>query len=335
MIKEGLIHIAVDVPQLLKHLCRVRTVQFNSHAPPFEEVRDQDIAAMIIQAAGTKAVTPCSRCRTNKGPFRGCFVVPTSAPISVRQAILGCANCYYHRRQSYCDLKRWSLITYPELRSTQPPNEAAATPATRTTKTEKQPERRSLRVVCKKSLKASIRKSESPRPAARSSRIERASNKADLPSSLSPSTFNPSQMLELETWEIAPGRIRCEGQSDTIYSVSLSTQLLRGVLANRPVDFAFSNAYLSQNQVVQIGRDISFHVITIKPGNIHSWEASPDKVRLCSIASGKLRVRMHDQEVSIGPNGLVWIQPGVSCTATNRLYIDAMVHVAAIPGDLC
>ncbi|KAI1773894.1 hypothetical protein F4818DRAFT_85214, partial [Hypoxylon cercidicola] len=252
-----------------------------------------------------------------KGPFRGCYVIPTSAPLFLRQSVLGCANCFYQCHQTHCGLKTWSLKTYPELGSTQSTKRAITSPATYTAKTEKQPERRSMRIICKKSLAASRRAPESPRPDSGSSRIRSAPNEVDLLSNLSSSAISPSQMLELETWEIAPGRIRGDAQSDTIYN------------------FAFSNSYLAQNQVVQIGRDISFQVITVKPGAIYSWEISTDKLRLCSIASGKLHVRMHDQEFSMGPNGMVRIKPRVSCIATNRLYVDAMVHVATIPGDLC
>ncbi|KAI1761894.1 hypothetical protein GGR53DRAFT_449964 [Hypoxylon sp. FL1150] len=305
------------VPQLLEHLSRVRNIRFNTHGRPFKEAKGQDISAMIVQVAGTQAKVSCSRCKMGKGPFKGCYVIPASAPLSVRQSILGCANCYYQHNQTYCDLKGWSLETYPELGGTRWANKGITALVASTAKTVEQGERRSMRVACQESLAESVRDSEVLRRDAHSSKNEQASNKADIPSLPSSSAFNPSQMLELETWEIAPGRIRCNEKN--------------GAICN----FAFSNAYLSQNQVVQIGRDISFQVITIKPGNNHSWEASPDKIRLCSLASGKLHVRMHGQQFSLGPNGMFKVQTGASCTATNRLYIDAMVHVAVVPGDVC
>lgn len=309
------------VLQLLQHLPRIRNVEFNPHAlKPFRESRDQDISAMIIQAAGKRAKVPCGRCRMGKGPFRGCYVIPTSAPLSLRQSILGCANCFYQCCQTYCDLKRWSLKTYPELKSIRPSRGAVIPPLACITTDEKQPERRSIRVILKKSLAASKHTRNSPRPSLRSSRMKSVLNTADMPLSPTLSAVSPSQMSELEeleTWEIAPGRIRGDEQSDAIHN------------------FAFSNAYLAQNQVVRIGRDISFQVVTVKPGTIYSWEASNDDVRLCSIASGKLHVRIHGQEFSMGPNGMVRIKPGAGCTVMNMLYIDAMVHVATVPGDLC
>lgn len=41
------------------------------------------------------------------------------------------------------------------------------------------------------------------------------------------------------------------------------------------------------------------------------------------------------QDFLMGPNGMIRIRPGVECTVTNRLYIDATVHVTTVPGDLC
>lgn len=57
-------------------------------------------------------------------------------------------------------------------------------------------------------------------------------------------------------------------------------------------------------------------------------------VRLCSVASGKLQVKMHGQEFSIGSNGMVMIRPGADCTVINKLYMDAVVHVTIVPSDL-
>ncbi|KAI0385699.1 hypothetical protein F5Y04DRAFT_291152 [Hypomontagnella monticulosa] len=126
---------------------------------------------------------------------------------------------------------------------------------------------------------------------------------------------DPAQFLKLETWEIAPGRIRDE-QSNTTNIV------------------AFSNAYLAQNQAIRISRDVSFQVITVKPGTVHTWSASANKFQLCSVASGKLDVKIQGQEFTIGANGMIQIRPGVDCTVINRLYIDAMVHVTVMPRDL-
>ncbi|KAL7628520.1 hypothetical protein AAE478_000035 [Parahypoxylon ruwenzoriense] len=334
------------VPELLQCLTRVRDIQLNPDTQfPYNEKRDQDIAAMIIQAAGREAERPCKRCQQGKGPFLGCIVLPPHAPLSVRRSILGCANCFYKCNQTYCDLKKWSLKTYPELTSSHiPQQDMSAKPAALLepacpVEIEKQLERRSMRIVLKELAAVSTladdttqraeRVSKNRHPSIPPSNSQHSSHNssggnfvngvrdgAGTFSNGYSSTINPAQMLELETWEVAPGRIHNE-ESDTTDN------------------FAFSNAYLAQNQAVRIGRDISFQVITIKPGTVYNWEASGNKLRLCSVASGKLQIKMHGQEFPMGPNGMIKIKPGVDCTAMNKLYIDAMVHVTVVPGDLC
>ncbi|KAI1370921.1 hypothetical protein F4677DRAFT_464624 [Hypoxylon crocopeplum] len=344
------------VRELLQQLSRVRDIQFNAYSQnPYSEARDQDISAMILQAGGKQAKVPCSRCKNGKGPFQGCYVMPTDAPLSERRAILGCANCYYKCNQTNCDIKPWSLKTYPELSAPWHQKIAterlAAQPDSHSpAQTEKLPERQSMRIVlkeptipptatrshysgyrtghssrlltesaqkkCKEVINCSSNQLSSPNSNARTS-SKHALSGVQTPSPGGHAiAANPAHMLQLETWEVAPGRIRDE-KSDIIDN------------------FAFSNTYLAQNQVVRISRDISFQVITIKPGTVHSWEASSDTIRLCSIASGKLQVKMHGQEFPMGPNGMIRIKSGVGCTVMNRLYVDAMVHVSVLPGDLC
>ncbi|KAF9877219.1 hypothetical protein CkaCkLH20_05485 [Colletotrichum karsti] len=122
----------------------------------------------------------------------------------------------------------------------------------------------------------------------------------------------PADILEMEDWEIAPGRVRDE-RSQT------------------PTNVAFSNAYLTSNQVVAVSEDISFNVVVIKPGGSHQWADEDDKVRICSLAVGKVNVKLDKTDpFSIGPNGMFKLKPGVACSVENRTYIDAVVHVTSI-----
>ncbi|OHW98348.1 hypothetical protein CSPAE12_03130 [Colletotrichum incanum] len=119
-------------------------------------------------------------------------------------------------------------------------------------------------------------------------------------------------MLEMEDWEVAPGRIRDErGES--------------------PTNVAFSNSYLTTNQAVTVSEDISFNVIVIKPGDSHQWPAEAEKVRICSLATGKLKVKLDNTEpFQMGPNGMFKLKSGMACTVENRLYIDAVVHITTV-----
>ncbi|KAK2001065.1 hypothetical protein LX36DRAFT_679258 [Colletotrichum falcatum] len=122
----------------------------------------------------------------------------------------------------------------------------------------------------------------------------------------------PSNILEMEDWEVAPGRLR-DGRSES------------------PTNVAFSNSYLTTNQTVTVSEDVSFNVIVIKPGDSHHWPAEAGKVRICSLAVGKLRVKLDNTDpFQMGPNGMFKLKPGMSCTVENRLYIDAVVHVTTV-----
>ncbi|KAF9771547.1 hypothetical protein IL306_010810 [Fusarium sp. DS 682] len=124
----------------------------------------------------------------------------------------------------------------------------------------------------------------------------------------------PGQMggveLEMEDWEVAPGRMKDES-SDNI---------------------AFSNSYLTSGQPVTVSEDVSFNVMVLKPGSANHWTVEDDKLRTCSVASGKVRVTMNDKTFNLGPNGMFVVRPGQTCKAENRLYVDSVVHCTTI-GD--
>ncbi|KAI1013933.1 hypothetical protein LB504_008922 [Fusarium proliferatum] len=88
--------------------------------------------------------------------------------------------------------------------------------------------------------------------------------------------------LEMEDWEVAPGRIKDES-SDNV---------------------AYSNSYLTSGQPVTVSEDVSFNVIILKPGSANHWAVEDDKLRTCSVASGKIRVTMNEKTFNLGPNGI-------------------------------
>lgn len=94
-------------------------------------------------------------------------------------------------------------------------------------------------------------------------------------------------------------------------------------------------AFLSQRHELSIGRNLGFQVLVIKPGTFHDWKAADgvNRLRLCSVATGKVRVKIHDRDFMIGPNGMFKIGPSVDCVATNPLYIDATLHITVLPGN--
>ncbi|KAH0440727.1 hypothetical protein CcaCcLH18_02397 [Colletotrichum camelliae] len=122
----------------------------------------------------------------------------------------------------------------------------------------------------------------------------------------------PAELLDMEEWEIAPGRVRDDQSQE-------------------PTNVAFSNAYLTSNQAVSVSEDIAFNVIVIKPGGSHRWTDEEDKVRICSVAVGKVKVKLDMTDpFQIGPNGMFKLKPGMSCSIENRTYIDAIIHVTSV-----
>lgn len=97
------------------------------------------------------------------------------------------------------------------------------------------------------------------------------------------------------------------------------------------LDVGFSNAYMSNQHPITIAPGLSFNVLILKPGHTHHWPIEATKVRTCSVASGKISVKMgNDQVFKLGPNGLVVIRPGQSCMVVNRLYSDAILHCTTL-----
>ncbi|KAH6692535.1 hypothetical protein F5X68DRAFT_201085 [Plectosphaerella plurivora] len=119
-------------------------------------------------------------------------------------------------------------------------------------------------------------------------------------------------MPEMESWEVAPGHIR-DGQK-----------------GGRHENVAFSNAYITSNSAIAISPDIGFNVATIKPGSSYKLEANPRILRVCSVASGKLRVKLDENKFQIGCNGVFKVRGGSKLTVENRLYVDSVLHITSI-----
>lgn len=92
------------------------------------------------------------------------------------------------------------------------------------------------------------------------------------------------------------------------------------------LDVIFSTTYLSQGQAVAVAAGVAFQVITIKPGTMHTWRDMGYKQRICSVATGKVKVKMDGEETTVGPHGMFVVGPGTECTAMNLLYVDSIIH---------
>ncbi len=76
---------------------------------------------------------------------------------------------------------------------------------------------------------------------------------------------------------------------------------------------------------------ISFHIEIVQPGQTHRFAPDQEVMRVCSLASGKLRVRVKGEpEFVIGPRGMFKLKPGVACAVENRLYLDSVLHISSL-----
>ncbi|CAK7208599.1 hypothetical protein SEUCBS140593_000227 [Sporothrix eucalyptigena] len=114
--------------------------------------------------------------------------------------------------------------------------------------------------------------------------------------------------LEMEDWEVAPGRV----QSTTNDNI------------------AFSNAYLTSSHMVPINHSMSYRVEVVRPGSTFTFDADARATRTCALASGKLCVTVGDSDFVMGPHGMFLVSPGKTFSVQNRLYIDAYLHITAL-----
>ncbi|KAK9792801.1 hypothetical protein SCARD494_06669 [Seiridium cardinale] len=315
-----------------------RGIEFNPLTPPYFESRPQDISAFLIQITGSKAPAPCERCQQGKGPFIGCIVISTEAPLNVRRQVTSCANCFYKGSQKNCGgLTNWHRKTYPELLDGSVPVGRTSlqaadkldsplqdqSPVLRSRRTLKGPNGFSpaSKLIIAKAKNTSSTSEDSDVRSLRQRRSTAQNDPASRDSSALLSTRisdinNDDHLyLPMEDWEIAPGRIRHNSE-------------------NSLENVAFSAAYLAHGEPVSIGPGVGFHVLVVKPGTSHRFEPIASRLRLCSIAGGKVRVKTVDQEFHLGPNGMFQVKPDTSCVVDNRLYGNATIHVTEMPSEV-
>ncbi|KAG6048081.1 hypothetical protein E4U39_007791 [Claviceps sp. Clav50 group G5] len=116
--------------------------------------------------------------------------------------------------------------------------------------------------------------------------------------------------LEMEPWEIAPGRVTSK---DSLQNV------------------AFSGTFLASSKPIVVCSDITFNVLTIRPGRSHHTVVQRDKMQLYSVASGKVHVTTGGVSVTLGPNGMFPVRGGERCVVENRLYSEATLHCTTVP----
>ncbi|KAH6856052.1 hypothetical protein B0I37DRAFT_395880 [Chaetomium sp. MPI-CAGE-AT-0009] len=298
-------------------LPRQRDVKFNTHrrGRDFVEVSSRDIASLIIQVTGDEVEDKCKRCHQGKGPFEGCVVPSQETHDDTKARYPCCGNCLYGGNKLLCTLlkgaqTRKSRSNGPSVRDRSPV--AGASPARRSPSEQAPildndaPVTRGAAARKQNPVAQSSSRTDAPRP-------QRSTPAALISQG---KLQNPDNLLEMEDWEVAPGRIR-------------------ETTAPEPDTIAFSKPYLSATSPtgVPVCEDVAFRVDTVLAGHSLALEADAHKTRLCSVAAGKVRVRIGDEaEFVVGPHGMFKVKPGVRCVVRNGLYLGAVVHTVVLGG---
>jgi hypothetical protein len=216
----------------------------------FVEKKVRDIAALAIQLTGERPPAACKRCAENKGLWKGCVIISPNAPFNLRSRYTGCANCVYHGNQTYCTIRE-DVIQALEAHAQEP--EAASSdgdfdsplrgsggplPAQLPSTQQAQQPARSLAPVLAAATPSTPQASAAPtvnpiylRPQIS---LPRKSQPAAAPppnqcsSLIHTGALQPSDILEMETWEVAPGRITetSTAESESTFSLHLPPLLV-------------------------------------------------------------------------------------------------------------
>ncbi|KAH8201745.1 hypothetical protein TruAng_004097 [Truncatella angustata] len=153
-----------------------------------------------------------------------------------------------NRNQKCCDLTKWHQDTYPELLKTHIPIDDSPIPIADLQNSIAQPDSLTVRRSERKLLKL-----EDTSPATKLTAVtlqDEVSNDKNTPTRQLRDARNTGTLdLAPAIWEIAPGRIRTDP-------------------ANGAENIAFSAAYLTHVEEVNIGPDIGFHVLALKSGTL-------------------------------------------------------------------
>ncbi|KAK0641714.1 hypothetical protein B0T16DRAFT_219811 [Cercophora newfieldiana] len=309
----------------------------------FVEKSTRDIAAMALQLTGETAVEACKRCRNGKGLFEKCIVLDRKASYRLKSRYRSCANCLYHGNQPKCTIQGAQNVPNDYVaddRPESPPYTDIVSDTMHSARLRSAQEQRQLERVAAPEPAAPT-----PAPAAVWS-LDHRDLAVQLQQPLPPPDPTPPQIqppqqpqlvqpvpsappisdssmvyggvlhtedvVEMETWELAPGRIP-------------------ETSAAEPENIAYSKPYLLNRQVTPVFEEVSFHVKLIQSGETLRIEPEEGKKRMCSVATGKVRVQVGDEpEFTIGLHGLFKLKPGVGCRVKNRMYVHAVLHITVI-----
>lgn len=227
-----------DNALILFHLHRRREVQWR---PNMQNVKVEDdrrqILGLLIYLTGEKhrdGEKSCTHCVRRNGPFLGCMILTSGVPKGLRPLVRSCANCVFTHKSSSCSVKSvWgkdadersqSEAATAKKRVWAAYDESEEPMATRRrsdrlgladqedkAKTE-EPRKKIVTLSLKRNSQTPGSGGAVEMPMPTSAVSNGGAVKRELSSALiHAGQVQPDELLEMEDWEIAPGRIRGSG----------------------------------------------------------------------------------------------------------------------------
>lgn len=236
---QSLTSISSDDPALrLFDLPRRREIQWRTkmHHTKINDDRRQ-ILGTVIYLTGKEhknGEKSCTHCVKRNGPFPSCMTITNVASDGIKALVQACANCVFTHNASTCSIKSgWSkhaneqsqteALTKKRVLSTDDENEQPATTRRRSNRLGFPDEEDKIEQR-RKIVTLSFKRHGQTPGIHETTHTSNGGAMKNLPSTalIHTGQFQPEEMLEMEDWEIAPGRIRGAG-ADVNDSRSLRT----------------------------------------------------------------------------------------------------------------
>ncbi|KAK3361608.1 hypothetical protein B0T24DRAFT_538569 [Lasiosphaeria ovina] len=307
----------------LLSLPRVRDIHQNLQKGRLRDPDLRQLMALAIQATGTEVKKACTHCRRKGGTWDICVNAPPGVDLreTLSTSCRCCASCLLSAVPSQCSVKNVSkglLDSVSDQRGGRPRRPDTAVDDEEgedefsqllpdATEDENDGDNEDDSVFLRRSKRRASTEGTEPPTKRKAVTLMIPSRVREAPSS---TNANPkTHVLEMEDWETGAGRIADKAQTNV----------------------AFSTAYLSTNQVVQVADNVTFLTAIVASGTTHRFTADAGKIRICTVANGKVRVDVAGEpQFTVGPRGMFRINRGTACSVQNWCYVDAILQVTAV-----
>lgn len=235
-----------------------------------------EILGLLLYLVGEEYEKECTNCRRHQGPFPGCLCLPKEADYELHQSVKSCANCHVAHAKQACSLKSgWEGRAGDKSRPSAPVVPPAADWAANANKRRRlsnsdaeQEEalasrRRSGRFgdevdndktePRRKIVTLSLHPKEGrSMPGSggvnlrRTTTVGGTSNTAASSALINAGQVQPDDLLEMEDWEIAPGRIRETG------AARIDSKPARSCCVSIPLQYPHQTDTYNRHSVLQV-----------------------------------------------------------------------------------